>query len=236
MQGLFKNEFEVLFKVFSEQQIGNKQGKLEYRCMSCGKKYKSKNGAKNHKCSIKLNELCNFFTMSNYSLAIENLLRFVCTSNISLRSLDNSYLRNAFKNANYGFEFPLRDTLKKEMDELAMKIQCDMYQKLRNQSVSILFDSCTRWKRNFQGIIIFSQMRLFLYSIVETANSKAQTIKSIVDDAVTELKGFNISVISICTDNCNTNKSAFDHQHIYRQPCSAHTMAIIKSLMICMFY
>ena len=46
--------------------------------------------------------------VADYGLVVEQLIRFVCTSNILLHAMDNEYFRRALSILNPEFDFPLR--------------------------------------------------------------------------------------------------------------------------------
>lgn len=225
--GICQNRSGVLFKIFSLPMLDHIHIANMYKCLSCHHIYFSKNGAVKHQCS-NYQYFINMISHPDHILTIENLLRFICTSNCSLRCVENIFLQRAFKAVNPTIEIPKRDKLKSEMFDLANQILQKMHNDLRGKTVSILLDGCRRLSHNFQGIIIYTPDRLYFYSIYETPNSKAKTLRELVVSIIFKMAFNQIHVLSICTDNCNTNKSAFDElyffgRHILREPCSSHT-------------
>lgn len=150
-------------------------------------------------------------------------MRYICTSNCSLRSAENIFLGRAFKSIINSIEFPKRDPIKQEMINLSHQIFQKTINNLNDQFISILLDSCKRISHNFHGIIIFAAKRLYFYQITEIINSKALTLNELVLSIIEKLYLNNTQVISICTDNRYTNWASFNEfyfigRHILREP------------------
>lgn len=82
----------------------------------------------------------------------------------------------------------------------------------------------------YQGIILFTVQRLYLWSIVAKDDTTAKTLRDTILDVVNTLELNQTDVICVCTDNSKANIAAFDekyphheYQHFIRVPCSAHT-------------
>lgn len=61
------------------------------------------------------------------------------------------------------------------------------------------------WSNEYQGIILFTKARLYLYELMHTDDSKAKTNADVISSKVKSLKDKSIKVISACCDNCKTN-------------------------------
>lgn len=180
--------------------------------------------------------------VADYGLVVEQLIRFVCTSNIQLHAMDNEYFRQALYILNPEFDFPLRETMPKRIIEFADELKNKTYEQLANQRGSLLYDSAKKWSRNYQGVIYQAQNELFLLSLDITKDNKAETITPIIIDVIQKLQKHNSEVIAICPDSDNTNKSVFDpdkgiirkvsKDNFIRQPCCEHiAIWLLKTLL-----
>ena len=100
-----------------------------------------------------------------------------------------------------------------------------MKREISAKIVSLMFDSCHRWGVDYQGIVIYTSQRLYLWSVVPTRDSKTDTFSDLLKKIVTELDAYNTTVVEICTNNSRANVSAFENNenHVVREPCAAHT-------------
>lgn len=216
-------------------------------CCKCDEVYSTRNGAKKHFCPkgftiqnfdiidippIDNSEAIDKDDDNDFQIAMESLIRFVCTSNIPLRALDNQFFREALFHLNKKFDFPKRDTMEKRINDFANCIMTETFKRLRYKSISLLFDSAKKWSKNYQAIIGYTHEGLFLLSLGLTPDNTAKSITDFVKKTLEKLDSNKTTIIAICTDNDNTNKSVFDdkkgliHQfsedHFIREPCSAH--------------
>lgn len=109
-------------------------------------------------------------------------------------------------------------------------IKYNTYYQIRGRIVSLLFDSCQRWGHHYQGIIIHTPQRLYLYSVLPTSNSKASTLSDLITTVVEDLLYNKTTVLTICCYNARANVKAFSNRglikkelNILKQQCSAHT-------------
>ncbi|KAK8839593.1 hypothetical protein M9Y10_028650 [Tritrichomonas musculus] len=231
--GFINNQFGVAFKEIYLISNGNTHISKSYLCLNCGKLFISKYGARCHSCILHIQQQKELNAVNRHRSAMEYILRYIATSNVSYRSMDNDNLRLALSFIDPSFQFPRRTTIRNDMIELAKKIRKQTISELFGKSASLLFDSCKRWGVNYQGVIIYTSTRLYLWSAIATQDSTSQTLAQVISSVVKTLKFYGINIISVCTDNCNANKRALNgdfesaqglsDQHFIRQPCSAHT-------------
>lgn len=206
-----------------------------YRCSICGKILHSKSGAKGHDCHEYDQILANktFDSELRHKLAMELLLRFIASSDIPFHAIDNDFFRSLLQILDITFILPGKDKIKDEMISLSDQIYNRMLIDLKNQTVSLMADSCKRWGKKYEGIVIYTNERLYLYSILYAENSKASTLSTLIAEVVQKCSENNIHIISVNTDNAAENKKALDgeensaqeksNSHFIREPCSAHT-------------
>lgn len=206
-----------------------------FRCNICGKILYSKTGAKSHNCHqfdrIMANE--TFRSEFRHKFAMELLLRFIASSNIPFHAIDNSFFRSLLQIFDDTFVLPGKDKIRSEMITFSDQIHDRILIDLRGQAVSLMADSCKRWGKNYEGIVVYTNERLYLYSILSAQDLKASTLSTLISDVVKECKDNNINVISVNTDNAANNKKALNgksgsaqvksNSHFIREPCSAHT-------------
>lgn len=119
------------------------------------------------------------------------------------------------------------------MKNLSNHINQCTFQKIFDKKVSLLVDGCKRWGHHYQGAIIFSSERLYLYQIKSVNDSSAQSISKFISDIINDLWNNKTTVISVSTDNFSSNKKAMNNdsasvqsltnKHMIREPCSTHT-------------
>lgn len=231
--GFFKNNCGVTFKEIYVISKKNKHISKMYLCNDCGKLLTSKTGASEHNCLIQVHRFINYKLISKHESAMEYILRYIATSNVPYRAMDNENLRIALHFLDSTFNFPGRNTLRNDMIELAQKIQLQTLGELYGKTASLLFDSCKRWGRNYQGIIVYTTKRLYLWSAIPTTDSTALTLANVIASVVGDLSACGVKIVAVCTDNCSANIAALDNDigsaqdisniHFIREPCSAHT-------------
>lgn len=231
--GLFRNEHNVMFQ---ENYIINEESKhisKSYICNSCGKLLLSKTGAENHNCQAHLTQIAEEIMINRHRSAMEYILRFIATSNIAYRAIENENLEAALVFLDPTFQLPRRSKLRDEMISLSAQITQHTISELFGQTASLLFDSCKRWGQNYQGIIIYTTKRLYIWSTIPTDDSTALSLADVIASTVIELTMKGVKIVSVCTDNSSANKAALDGdddsaqeiagEHFVREPCSAHT-------------
>lgn len=215
-----------------------------YICQMCNESYTTSNGAKSHKCpkakTIQTTQLVDILPVNlkkdespEFKNAIENLLRFICVSNVPLRALDDEFFRRALFFLNKDFDFPKRTIMTKRLELLANIIREDNYKKLSDQKISLLFDSAKKWSKEYQALIAYTVKGLYLIFLEQTQDNKVNSISPLIIHAIEKFKKYNTTIVAICTDNDNTNKKTFDpdkgiiqklsNDYFIRQPCAAHT-------------
>lgn len=224
--GLFRNEHNVKFQ---ENYIINEESKhisKYYIFNLCGKLLLSKTGAENHNCQAHLTQIAEEIMINRHRSAMEYILRFIATSNIAYRAIENENLEAALVFLDPTFQLPRRSKLRDEMISLTVQITQYTISELFGQTASLLFDSCKRWGQNYQGIIIYTTKRLYIWSTIPTNDSL-----SLADVIELTMKG--VKIVSVNTDNSSANKAVLDGdddsaqeiagEHFVRDPCSAHT-------------
>ena len=229
---IFNNDFGFSFQR-SSMTIDGIHFQYVYKCMTCGKEFISKTGAKSHRCLLAIQKQNTEKSIEMHRLAFENILRFIASSDIAFNAIDNDFLRNAFRIFDDTFILPGRDKLKGEMKKLSEDIHNQMLSEISGKTVSLLYDSCHRWAEEYQGVIIFTKKRLYLWGLINTDDSKASTIADTLSSIVNSLQENSTTVVSICCDNCRSNVKAMDGNEdsaqgksenpFIREPCSAHT-------------
>ena len=96
------------------------------------------------------------------------------------------------------------------MDLLVDKIKKGMLNEISRLPVSLLFDGMRRWSNDYQGIILFTTKRLYLWGIIRTVDSTVLTISNEVTEIIDTLKNNETNVIAICCDNASSNIKAFN--------------------------
>lgn len=230
---LYRNKLGLTFTEELIPKTPHHSLAIAYRCNICRKLFKSKNGANQHKCIIIQLQLLQEKTKTRHKRAFEAILRFIATSNLPFRSADNTFLNRALSILDPTFQLPSKDKMRCEMINLSQRILNEMFISIRKQKVSLLLDTCKRWGNTYQGIIIYTYGRLYMWSAFPTPNSKSKTLAELVSSLITQLVNNKTEVVSICTDNAINNKTAFDGGEksaqqlsgifFIRVPCSAHT-------------
>ena len=221
MQLSFQNSSGITFtEVFIQNENRSQRNywAKAFICKSCGNILFSKNGAR----QIKENR---------HSAVMEYIIRYIASTNTPFRSMDNSFLRTACNILDNSFIYPGKDKLRSEMIDLSKKIIINMKKEICYTSVSLLFDSCKRWGENYQGIILYTSERLYIWSVLATEDSKAETFTKVIQKVIDDLKFTQIKVLAICTDNAAANVSAFKENNLclFWQPCAAHTTNLVIS-------
>lgn len=235
---IYTNNFGVNFKTtLMKMEDGIHQSKI-YQCQSCGKVLKTKEGAIVHKCLNFLKESLHKIDQNKHAIAFENFLRYIASSDTPYNATDNEFLRYSYQVFDDTFNIPSPDKLSYEMDRLSKKIHNEMLSEIKGMSVSLLFDGIRRWSQDYQGIILFTSKRLYLWGIIHTVDSTAPTISNEVAEIISSLKDNGTNVIAICCDNAASNVKAFNgddkstqkisHSHFIRQSCAAHTSSLAK--------
>lgn len=223
----FQNQYGIPFHVISVPINQPKNYFNTFLCQFCNHILLTKNGAKKHNCqSFKRNKITENYT-DRHVMVMHYILRYIATSNIPFRAADSEFLRNALSILDPTFILPGKDKLLSEMITLSNDIQNNTYCQIRGRVVSLLFDSCQLWGKHYQGIVIHTPQRLYLYSVLPTANSRASTFSDLIANVVEHL---SYHKTTICCDNARANVKAFSNRglikkklNILRQPCSAHT-------------
>ena len=174
-----------------------------FQCQSCFQILKTKAGAMAHKCTNFLIQTLSKIEQNKNSIAFENILRYIASSDTPYHAVDNDFLRKSFHVFDDSFNIPGSDKLSYEMDLLADKIKKDMLSEISGLPVSLLFDGMRRWSNDYQGIILFTTKRLYLWGIIHTNDSTALTISNEVTEIIDTLKSNGTNVIAICCDNAN---------------------------------
>lgn len=233
---IFINKVGVIFKTaLMPMNDGIHQCKI-FQCQSCGEVLKTKAGAVIHKCVNFIEELLHKVNQNKNAIAFENLLRFITSSDTPYNAVDNEFLRKSFQVFDQNFEIPGPDKLSYEMNRLSDQIHNEMLHEIAGKEVSLLFDGMRRWSNDYQGIILFTSKRLYLWGIIHTVDSTALTISNEVSKIIDSLKDNGTSVIAICCDNARSNIKAFNgddestqelsKSHFIRQSCAAHTSSL----------
>lgn len=120
---------------------------------------------------------CNYYRKKNrHKRAFEAILRFIATSNLPFRSADNTFLNSALSILDPTFQLPSKDKMRCEMIDLSQRILNEMFLSIRKQKVSLLLDTCKHWGNTYQGIIIYTYSRLYMWSIVQKNGKKPELI------------------------------------------------------------
>lgn len=194
-----------------------------------------------HKCKFLQQKEAHDDEENKHSIAFENLLRFIASSDVPYYAVDNNFLRKSYQALDDSFDVPGKDKLSSEMVRLSKRIHNEMLNDIKGMSVSLLLDGIRRWGDDYQGLVIFSLSRLYLYGIVSTEDSTAKSMASAVASTVKELDDNNTNVIAVCCDNAKANIKALNGEddssqemtesHFISQPCSAHISSLaIKDL------
>ena len=168
---IYQNQNGSYFKVLLINSQDCRNIFVSYICQTCGQVYLSKTGASEHKCKLYMIQKWATEKENHHKKAIEYLLRYICTANLPLNSTKNKFFRLMFKELDPTFEIPSYSKLVNSMHELADSIRSNMLNEIKFKKVSILFDTCSRWGKHYQGIVIYTIQRLYLYSIMATENS-----------------------------------------------------------------
>ena len=157
---LYKNDFDVTFYRFQTFISDSEHYAIIYRCYMCGKFLLSKTGANMHCCiQSKISHQQNSI-LERHQEAFQTFLRFIATSNISFRAAENNYLNKTFQILDPSFSIPHKDKLCKELIDFSKRIHYNTLQTISNKYVSLLIDGCSRWKKKYQGIVVFTSERL----------------------------------------------------------------------------
>ena len=114
-QHFFRNNYGTFFEEFSYSIDNKSHFAKSYFCLTCGRLFLSKNGARNHIC-FKDVQINNSILLKNKHLAVmEHILRYIATSNTPFRSADNEDLRKAFNILDPSFVMPGNDKLRSDM-------------------------------------------------------------------------------------------------------------------------
>ena len=159
-----------------------------YLCMTCGKTFLSKNGAKFHLCLRLLSSNASYLLAKKHKTTMQYIIRYIAITNTPFRSADNQFLRLAMNTLDNTFVLPGKDKLRQEMLNLSDQIKRKMKKEISGQFISLLFDSCHRWGNDYQGIIIHTYERLYLWSIERTENSKAKTFSELLTNILEEIE------------------------------------------------
>lgn len=173
----------------------------------CNESYTTSNGAKSHKCpkakTIQTTQLVDILPVNlkkdespEFKNAIENLLRFICVSNVPLRALDDEFFRRALFFLNKDFDFPKRTIMTKRLELLANIIREDNYKKLSDQKISLLFDSARKWSKEYQALIAYTVKGLYLIFLEQTRDNKANSISPLIIHAIEKFKSI-IQLLSL---------------------------------------
>lgn len=228
-----KNDFGTSFTKFPLLMNDQIHYAIAYRCHFCNTCLLSKNGARKHCCiQFMMKQSTDDKNIRNQKI-IEHILRYVTSSNIPFRSIDNDFLRETFKLFDPNFEYPKKDKLLQELVALSKNIKQNMLNEIRGKKVSILVDGCKRWGSDYQAAIIYTTSRLYLFTIKIVKDSSAKSIADFISKISQKIFKNHSSLISVCTDNFSSNKKALNgdeesvqkmiNKHIIREPCSAHS-------------
>lgn len=183
-----------------------------FQCHSCNSVLLSKYGATKHYYLAFINQQLCRKANQRRKMIIEYILRYIATSNIPFRAVTNDFLKQSFQLNDPCFELPGIDKLIEEMNDLSNQINNRTFQNIFGEKVSLLVDGCKRWGQHYQGAIIFSSERLYLYKIASVNDSSAKSITKFISDIIIDLSSnYNTTVISVSTDNFISNKKAMNN-------------------------
>lgn len=242
-ESIYTNSVFIAFNKARIQMDSQKHFATIYHCKLCGKFLLSKTGANNHCCYQKLNNRIDPNSLKRHVSAFHSFLRFIATSNISFRSCENKYLERTFQKLDPFFSLPKRDKLCSELIEFSKIIHQKMLKKLVGKTVSLMVDGCTRWGTKYQGFVIYTYQRLYVFSLYDIPNNRSKTLANLIAAVISQLKANQTTVIAVCTDNARYNIHALNNdensaqhisgQHFIRQPCAAHTAnLVIKDMFL----
>ncbi|KAK8835911.1 hypothetical protein M9Y10_040289 [Tritrichomonas musculus] len=231
----FTNNFGIIFFKIQTYMEDSKKTTIIYHCSKCGKYLLSKTGASLHNCIGKINRNQNRNDV--HKKALESFLRYIATANISLRSATNPYLQLTFQILDQTFVIPNRNKLSEELKNLSKRIHQNMLTKVEGKTVSLMCDGSSRWGVKYQGIIVYTYKRLYVYSVNSVPNNQSLTLAELIASVVNDLSRNNTTVVAVCCDNARSNISAFNGnknsaqqksgKNFIRQPCAAHTANLV---------
>lgn len=227
------NNFNIVFNKINVEMEDKSHFAIFYRCTECGKYLLSKTGAYSHKCTQAIAAIQIKNEKQILKTAYEYFLRFIATSNISFRAAEDKNLQKAFGTLDQNFVIPNRHKLCSDLILLSEDIHNKMLQNLQGKTVSLLCDGCSRWGTKYQGVIVYTCQRLYVFSIYDIPNFQSLTIAKLIAEVVTKLKDNKTTVVSVCVDNARYNIKALNGQSnsaqelsgqfFIRMPCAAHT-------------
>ena len=157
-----------------------------YRCMGCGKILMSKTGAITHQCCCEKQVIMGLPNVPK-QMIMDLYLRKIATTNSPFLSAEDENMRLCLHCLNPFFELPRRDKLRQHMIDLAQRIRMQMLENLRDRVVSLMIDGCKRWGRLYEGVVIYTSERLYLYSVLKMRDGTARTLEAILAEVIETL-------------------------------------------------
>ena len=93
-----------------------------------------------------------------------------------------------------------------DLKKYATTIQHSLIAKLANRYVSILIDGVKRYWKNYEGVILYTQQKLYFLSLIEIPNATSLTLSHLITEIVQYLAVHKI----IVEDQQNWNLEIFN--------------------------
>ena len=198
---------------------------------------------KHHFLSIEIRQRVITDYMDCFISKPENILSMmICCDNLPFSIVESKYFNKYVKRYNHNWETVSRKKLSSEIiPRTAMKIKDFVINQLYGKEVCLAVDECTKFQKSFYSFLIYPPSEkgiVNFWDIVNSTATKSTDIANLFFMIISELKKYNIKVISYATDNCAVMKATerilqeLCNYDICRISCGSHVFnGIFKELL-----